>query len=166
MDGGSLTKTGEGRYIAKPSKVGNTTITVFSTATGKQQQMAQYEFRVRRLPEPTIYISIKDDKGDPERYRGGTISRTSLTGANGIGAAIDDGILDVPFRVKSFETVFFDRMGNAVPIVSEGSSFSERQKETFQKLARNRRFYISHVIAVGPDGIERKLKTSMEIILR
>ena len=166
MDGGSLTKTGEGRYIAKPTKVGKATITVFSTATGKQQQMAQYEFRVRRLPEPTTYITIKDDKGNPERYRGGTISRTSLTGANGIGAAIDDGILDVPFRVKGFETVFFDRMGNAVPMASEGSSFSERQKETFQKLARNRRFYISHVIAVGPDGIERKLKTSMEIILR
>lgn len=166
IDGGTLTKTAEGKYIARPSKTGTATITVFSNATGKQQQMAQYQFRVRRLPEPTTYIDIKDEKNASERYRGGTISRNALIGAGGIGAAIDDGILDVPFRVTAFETVFFDRMGNAVPMVSEGDKFSERQKETFQKLARNRRFYISHVTATGPDGIQRKLKTSMEIIIR
>ena len=166
MEGGSLTRTGEGKYIAKPGKTGKAVITVFSNASGKQQQMAQYEFRVRRLPEPTTYITIKDEKGNSERYKGGAINRTALVEASGISAAIDDGILDVPFRVKSFETVFFDRMGNAVPMTSEGNAFSERQKETFQKLARNRRFYISHVIAVGPDGIERKLKTSMELIMR
>lgn len=166
MDGGSLTKTAEGKYIAKPSKMGKATISVFSNASGKQQQMAQYEFRVRRLPEPTTYITIKDEKENSERYFGGAINRTALTSAGGIGAAIDDGILDVPFRVKSFETVFFDRMGNAVPMASEGSSFTERQKEAFQKLARNRRFYISRVTAIGPDGIERKLKTSMELIMK
>ncbi len=166
MDGGSLTKTAEGRYIARPSRMGKATISVFSNASGKQQQMAQYEFRVRRLPEPTTYITIKDEKGNSERYFGGAINRTALTSAGGIGAAIDDGILDVPFRVKSFETVFFDRMGNAVPMASEGNSFTERQKEAFQKLARNRRFYISRVTAIGPDGIERKLKTSMELIMK
>ena len=166
MDGGSLTKTAEGKYIARPSKMGKAIISVFSNSSGKQQQMAQYEFRVRRLPEPTTYITIKDEKGNSERYFGGAINRTALTSAGGIGAAIDDGILDVPFRVKSFETVFFDRMGNAVPMASEGSSFTERQKEAFQKLARNRRFYISRVTAIGPDGIERKLKTSMELIMK
>ena len=166
MDGGLLTKTGEGRYMARPSKLGTVKITVYSSMTGKQQQMAQYEFKVRRLPEPSTFITVKDEKGNAERYRGGTISRTALSAADGISAAIDDGILDVPFRVKSFETVFFDRMGNAVLMTSEGSSFSQRQKETFQKLAKNRRFYISHVVAVGPDGMERKLKSSMEIILR
>ena len=167
MDGGTLTKTGEGKYIAKPNGGSKqATVTVFANTTGKKQQMAQYTFRVRRLPEPTTYISIKDDKGAAERYHGGTITRNTLIAAGGIGAAIDDGILDVPFRVTNFETVFFDRMGNAVPMTSEGSKFSQRQIETFQKLTRNRRFYISHVTAVGPDGRERKLKTSMEIIIR
>jgi hypothetical protein len=57
-------------------------------------------------------------------------------------------------------------MGNAVPITSNGSSFSERQKETFRKLQRNRRFYISRVTAVGPDGIQRTLQNPMEIIVK
>ena len=89
-----------------------------------------------------------------------------LVGANTLGAAIDDGILDIAFKVQSFETVFFDNMGNAVPIVSEGASFSGRQKETFRKLARNRRFYISRVTVVGPDGLTRTLPNPMEVIVK
>ena len=56
-------------------------------------------------------------------------------------------------------------MGNAVPMVSNGAAFSERQKDAFRKLSRGRRFYISRVSAVGPDGITRKLPTSMEVIV-
>ena len=84
----------------------------------------------------------------------------------GLHAAIDDGLLDIPFKVIGFETVFFDNMGNAIPMISEGPSFSSRQKEQFSKLSRNRRFYINHVRAVGPDGITRTLAGSMEVIVR
>ncbi len=57
-------------------------------------------------------------------------------------------------------------MGNAVPMVSGGTHFSARQRDTFRKLQRNRRFYISRVNAVGPDGIQRKLNASMEVIVK
>ena len=72
----------------------------------------------------------------------------------------------LPSGAQSFETVFFDNMGNAVPIVSEGASFSSRQKETFRKLTRNRRFYISRVTVVGPDGLTRTLQNPMEVIVK
>jgi hypothetical protein len=68
--------------------------------------------------------------------------------------------------VQSFETVFFDNMGNAVPMSSEGASFSARQKDTFRKLTRNRRFYISRVTVVGPDGLTRTLQNPMEVIVK
>ena len=167
MSGGSLQPVGPGKYIARPTTVGqNVTITVTSTNTGRAQQMGQFTFRVRRLPDPTPYIDLKDESGSPVRYKGGGVSKAQLLGAEGIGAAIDDGILDIAFRVESFETVFFDNMGNAVPMVSEGAKFSARQKDTFRKLQRNRRFYISRVNAVGPDGIQRKLNASMEVIVK
>ena len=167
MSGGTLQPVGPGRYIARPTAVGqNVTITVTSTNTGRPQQMGQFTFRVRRLPDPTPYIAMKDESGSPVRYKGGGLSKAQLMAVDGIGAAIDDGILDIAFKVQSFETVFFDNMGNAVPMVSEGSSFSARQKDTFRKLQRNRRFYISRVTAVGPDGIQRKLNASMEVIVK
>ena len=57
-------------------------------------------------------------------------------------------------------------MGNAVPMASAGASFSERQRDTFRKLSRGKRFYISRITAVGPDGITRKLNGSMEVIVK
>ena len=128
--------------------------------------MGQFSFRVRKLPDPTPYITMKDEHGNPTRYKGGGLAKGQLVAATSIGAAIDDGILDIAFRVQSFETVFFDNMGNAVPMVSEGANFSARQKDAFRKLPRNRRFYISRVNAIGPDGISRKLNASMEVIVK
>ena len=167
MTGGTLQPVGPGRYIARPTAVGqNVTITVMSTNTGRAQQMGQFTFRVRRLPDPTPYIAMKDESGSPIRYKGGGLSKAQLMAVDGIGAAIDDGILDIAFKVQSFETVFFDNMGNAVPMVSDGANFSARQKDTFRKLQRNKRFYISRVNAIGPDGISRKLNASMEVIVK
>ncbi len=162
MSGGSLTPVGPGKYIARPTTVGkDVTITVSSTQTGKPQQMGQYTFHVRKLPDPTAYIPVGDN-----RFRGGGLAKASLLGASGIRAAIDDGLLDIEFRVTGFEAVFFDNMGNAVPIVSNGAAFSERQKDTFRKLSRSKRFYISRITAVGPDGTQRQLPASMEVIVK
>ncbi len=167
MDGGTLTQTAPGKYIAKPSRVGqDAVITVFSNSSGIRQQMAQYTYKVRKLPEPTPFIDLRDEKGNPDRYCGGRLAKSRLLEATHIGAAVDDGILHIPFRVLSFEIVFFDNMGNAVPVASDGASFSAQQKVTIRKLARGRRLYVSRLTAIGPDGIERKLNTSMEVIIR
>ena len=84
---------------------------------------------------------------------------------NGIVAAIDDGLLNIGFKVLSFETVFYDNMGNAIPLKSQGELFSQQQKDMFRNLGRGKRFYISHVRAVGPDNIERLLPTTLEVII-
>ena len=162
MSGGSFRSIGMGRYIARPSAVGSdVTISVASNDNGKSRQMGKFTFHVRKLPDPAAYLSIGTD-----RFRGGGLAKASLMGAPGIKAAIDDGILDIEFKVTGFETVFFDNMGNAVPMASAGASFSERQRETFRKLSRGKRFYISRITAVGPDGIARKLNGSMEVIVK
>ena len=162
MSGGSFRSIGMGKYIARPSAVGSdVTINVASNANGKSRQMGKFTFHVRKVPDPAAYITVGTD-----RVRGGGLAKASLMGANGIKAAIDDGILDIQFKVVSFETVFFDNMGNAVPMASAGASFSERQRGTFRKLSRGKRFYISRITAVGPDGITRKLNGSMEVIVK
>ena len=164
MTNGTLTPNGAGKYIAHPTKIGQeAVITVTSTNTGRPQTMGSFSFKVRKLPDPTPYIDIKDEQGNPSRFKGGNMYKANLVAAEAIGAAIDDGILDIGFRVVSFETVFFDNMGNAKPLASEGPNFSAAQKDQFRRLTRGRRFYISRVVAVGPDGIERTLSGAMEI---
>ena len=162
MTGGSFVAKGNGHFVATPSAVGKD-VTIHVTARDKRQvrSLPPFVFHVRKLPDPTAYIAMGTD-----RFKGGALSKGALMGATTIHAAIDDGLLDIPFKVLGFETVFFDNMGNAIPLASAGSNFSERQREEFRKLSRNRRFYISHIKAVGPDGITRNLPAAMEVIVR
>lgn len=164
---GTLKSFGSG-FIAIPSKVGqDVVIAVTADQDGHRQSMGEYTFRVRQLPDPTPFIEYVDENGNRQRYRGGgtPLSKRNLMAADGIVAAIDDGLLNIGFRVLGFETTFFDNMGNAVSELSDGTKFSERQISTFQRLTRGKRFYIQRVRAVGPDGIERQLTTSLEVIL-
>lgn len=161
MEGGTLTSAGVGKYVARPAAVGQDVIfSVTGELNGKMQSMGNFTFKVRKLPDPTPYITVGTD-----RFKGGRLAKASILGATGIGAAIDDGLLDIPFRVLGFETVFFDRMGNARPEASNGANFTESQRELMRSLRRGQRFYISNVRAIGPDGIERKLNGSLEIIV-
>jgi gliding motility-associated protein GldM len=166
MSNGSLTRSGD-HWVAHPAKVGEeATITVNADMDGKQMTVASTKFRVRKLPDPTPYIAYKDGNGNTNHYKGGGrgLSKAFLLAANGIQAAIDDDLLNIQFKVLSFETVFFDSMGNAIPEVSQGDQFSQRQKDSFRRLSRGKRFYISRVKAIGPDGITRDL-APIEVIV-
>lgn len=166
MTNGTLTRNGDA-WVARPAKIGaEAVVTVTANINGSNQTVATTSFRVRKLPDPTPYIPVHDDKGNPERYKGQgrSISKQTLVNAEGLKAAIDDDLLNVEYRVISFETVVFDSMGNAIPEVSAGASFSQRQKDSFRRLSRGKRFYISRVKAVGPDGIERVI-APMEVMV-
>ena len=161
MTGGSLTSQGKGKYVARPANVGqDVTFTVTGVVGGKSQNMGSFTFKVRKLPDPTAYIAIGHD-----RFKSGRLAKATAVGLQELSAAIDDGLLDIPFRVLSFETVFFDRMGNARPEVSAGARFTEAQRELIRSLRRGQRFYISKVRAIGPDGIERNLPQAMEVVI-
>ncbi len=165
MSNGSLTRKGD-QWVARPGQVGSdATVTVTANMDGRPIQMAQTKFRVRKLPDPTPFIAFKDASGNVDHYRGGKpFKKSLLLESSGLEAAIDDGLLDTPFTVESFETVFFDSSGNAMPEVSDGARFSQRQKQQFQRLGRGKRFYISRIRAKGPDGLTRDL-SPMEVIV-
>ena len=137
-----------------------------ATLEGRSQEMGKFPFHVRKLPDPMPYIDVTGADGNTDRYRGGKpVSKAALLKAPAIGAAIDDGLLNINFKVLSFETTFHDRLGNVIPEVSQSTNFSERQKAQMRQLTRGARFYITRVHAVGPDGIERTLPSAMEVIV-
>lgn len=161
MTGGTLKQTAPGKYIAVPTNVGGEAeFTVTARQEGRNQVMGKFAYRVRKLPDPTAYIPVGDNQ-----FKGGKIAKQQLMSASSIGAAIDDGLLNIPFSVKGFEMVFFDNLGNAVPEVSSGAAFTERQKNMMRGLSRGKRFFITKIRAQGPDGIERTLNGAVEVIV-
>ena len=165
MTDGTLTRRGDG-WVARPSKVGaEAVISVVANVDGRSQTISSTSFRTRKLPDPTPFIVYSDASGNSERYRGGKpLAKATLLAAPGVEAAIDDELLNIRFNVVSFQTIFFDQMGNAIPENSDGSRFSERQKSQFRQLKRGKRFYITNVKASGPDGITRDI-TPLEVIV-
>ncbi len=61
--------------------------------------------------------------------------------------------------------VFIDSNGDAAVRASEGSQFSQQQKDRIRSMTRKGRFYISRIKATGPDGIERTLNP-VEVIVQ
>lgn len=165
MTNGSLTRSGD-HWNAHPTRVGaECVITVTATLEGRSQTVSTSTFRVRKLPDPTAYIAYKDSKGNENHYKGSKpFAKSLLLAADGLDAAIDDDLLNVHYSVVDFETIVFDSMGNAMPEKSAGSRFSERQKTSFRRLSRGKRFYITRIRAKGPDGIVRDL-SPMEVIV-
>ena len=165
MTNGTLTRKGD-LWVARPTGVGKEAVlTVTANIDGRNTTVANSTFRIRRLPDPTAYLGFTDGSGNPGMYKGGKpFAKASLMAAPGLEAAIDDGLLDTKFNVTSFQTIFFDQMGNAMPENSDGAKFSSRQKQRFQNLQRGKRFYISNIKAVGPDGISRDL-SPIEVII-
>lgn len=161
MTNGTLTRTGD-RWIARPQGVGKeAVITVTATVDGHTSTVATMAFRIRKLPDPVAYIPT----GDSEYKGGRPLPKASLLGANGVAAHIDDGIIDAKFTVTSFQTVFIDQNGDALPENSAGSQFSQRQKDKMREVKAGRRFYITNIKATGPDNISRDL-APIEVIVR
>lgn len=166
MTNGTLTRQGDS-WVAHPGKVGSeAVISVTAQLDGRSQQVGSMTFRVRKLPDPNPYIAMKDAQGNTVHYKGAPkrISKGALMNAEGLGAALDDDILNVQYSVVSFSTIFFDAMGNAMPEVSDGSRFSARQREQFKRLKPGKTFFISDVKAKGPDGITRDI-SPMQVAL-
>ena len=162
ISSGTLTHRGE-LWVAHPNQLGEVTISVSARGEGgKTSLITQTKLRVRRLPDPSPYIALTE--GGESRFRGGRISKQALLAAGGVRAAIDDSFLDISYTVVRFQLIAFDSMGNAIPEVSSGATFSPRQIRQIQTAPRGKRLYISDIIARGPDGIERKLP-SLELII-
>ena len=166
ISSGTLTRSGDS-WVARVSQVGTEVeIAVQADMDGSRQSVGSMKFRVRKLPDPDPFINIKDAAGNTVQYKGSPkrISKAQLMSAAGLGAAVDDGIINVTYTVISFSTIFYDSMGNAIPEVSDGASFSARQKEQFKRLKAGKSFFISNVKAKGPDGITRDI-SPMEVAL-
>ena len=165
MTGGTLTRNGDGKYTAVPAKVGEDVIfTVSANQEGHSTQIGTFPFKVRKLPDPMAYIQYKDANGNVIRYKGGgkAISKKALLSATGLSAAIDDGLLDIPFKVTGFTIYFTTRLGEFVPRASQGDQFTDQQQALMRQLTKGKHFFISEIQVVGPDGIKRTLETAMD----
>ena len=162
---GTITQKAGNVWTARPpTNATSVNVTLTANVAGGSAISQSKEFRVRPLPPAQPFIAYRDASGTMRKFTGGTMPKRSLIEAEGVQAAIDDGILDIPFNVTGFELTFYDSMGNAIPEISQSGRFTDRQKEMIRNLARGKRFYITRVKATDPGGKSQNLST-IEVIV-
>ena len=146
------------------SKMPKVTVTLSANVGGNNISESK-EFTVRPLPPPMPFMSYKDANGADRTFKGGLIAKRSLVDAPGVEAAIDDGVLNIQYKVTGFTLMFVDGMGNYIPEVSNSAQFTPQQKEKIRNLAKGKRFYISNVKALDPAGKPVAITYSMDVVV-
>lgn len=165
ISAGTITQKAGNVWTARPpANATSVNVTLMANVAGGSSISQTKEFRVRSLPPAQPFIAYKDASGTTRKFMGGTFSKRSLLEADGVQAAVDDGILDIPYTVTGFELTFFDSMGNAIPEISQSGRFTDRQKELIRNLARGKRFYITRGKATDPGGKSHNLPP-LEVIV-
>lgn len=156
----SLTKSGSG-WVITPDRVGTECRISVSVKKedGKTQAIGSKPFRVKQLPPPVGYIAYKEN-GAPAKFKGGKpFAKASLMGATGVQAELDDADIEANYTVLGFQMKVVDTMGNWKIEMSNGSAFTEKQKDLMRKMGKGKTFLISGIKAKGQDGLVRDLPT-------
>ncbi|MBO4250062.1 MAG: gliding motility protein GldM [Paludibacteraceae bacterium] len=151
VSGASVRQQG-GLWIIKPGDASKSvTISVSAELDGRMQPMGSKEYRVKQLPPPNAYFSIKDR----EYGSGGTIPVSALANAAGTITASygADGLLDLPFKVTHFLAFINSRSFDV-----KGNKFTKEQLDQINKLKKGGMVILQDIRATGPGGQELRLQ--------
>ena len=139
--GGTLTRTGAGKYIARVSAVNDNTI-ISVSVDGKVA--GQSQFRVRTIPEAQAYVG---GKPSGENYPAG-----AFKAQGGVGAGIKNFPFELEYEVVSF-TFTCDTDDDIVSIPNQGPGFSGAVRNAMNQYIQGGRVVtIDDIRVKGPDG--------------
>lgn len=136
--GGSLTKVGQGKYIAKVTTIGKATISVTAETNGKQQNMGSNEFRVKRVPDPIAICAGS---------KGGNINKNALL-ASPVIPVLENFDFELFFRTVSFKVSVFRKGKDPVlDLESNGATFTQAQRDAIGGARPGDKVYIEYIKA-------------------
>jgi gliding motility-associated protein GldM len=145
---GTLSKSGA-EYIAKPTTVGNATVSISANVDGQTRKMGEMLFRVKTVPDPVGKVAGKI---------GGKIDKATLVAQVAVLAALDNFEFDLRFEVTSF-TVSAVIGQFTQTQAATGARITDAQKQILNRLNRGGKVYFEDIKARGPDGRTRDLPT-------
>ncbi|HMU46674.1 MAG TPA: gliding motility protein GldM [Chitinophagaceae bacterium] len=144
--GGSLTRVGNGKYVARVNSVTDDcriTVSVEGKVAGAGS------FRVRTIPDPVATV-------------GGVMSNENMPAGqfraqSGVGAFIKDFPFDLKYTVVSFTLTADNDQGYIDEAPCQGNTWSPEALRIIRGLTAGRTVTIDNIRAQGPDGRVRKI---------
>ena len=146
ISSGTLTKQ-SGKYIARVSQTGTTTVRVTAQTETVTKPMGDMEFKVKRLPPPEVALS-----GRP----GGQISVDLVRNALGLTATAPWFHFPIPYRIEEFHVVLNPAgTSNQIPKSNSSAVFSADVRELLRRARPRDRLYFDNVVVALPDRKEK-----------
>lgn len=135
-----------GHYYVTVVRAGRCSIIV--TRKSDNQLVSNSEFRVKTVPDPFAQVL---------GMNGGKIDKARLQAAPTLDAKMKDFDFDISFKVVSF-SIRAQVGAYFLTETIQGNSISHSAKQNiFSKLSKGSIVYFDDIIAVGPDGRERRV---------
>ncbi|MEO6069058.1 MAG: gliding motility protein GldM [Chitinophagaceae bacterium] len=144
--GGSLTKVGPGKYIARVSTQTDDCKIVVNVA-GKTA--GQQVFRVRSIPDPVASVGNMPS--------GSRINAGAFRSQAGVGAGIKDFPFELKYSVTAFTVIGDAEDGGIDEAPCTGNTWSPRARSIINRMKPGGIVTIENIRAVGPDGRSRAL---------
>ncbi|MFO8235498.1 MAG: gliding motility protein GldM [Bacteroidales bacterium] len=150
ISNGTLRKVGSGNYEVSPRDASQEcVINVNAEVDGEIQSFGSKNFRVQRLPTPVPQVAGKS---------GGDIEGEILTAQSAVFAEMEDFLFDLEYKVTQYTITTTDRGGYVQDIDKEGSRIDSEVREWLRNnAAKGRKVTFEDIVAVGPDGEEKRL---------
>lgn len=147
--GCNMTRRSNGKYDVKVSSPGATAVI---TVSGGGLDPTRFEYRVKRIPDPTAIVG-----GGPTK-RGGSMGPGTFKGQIGVAAILETFDFEAKCNIQSFEFTRHPKRDDPVTEKQNGGTFQGRVK-TLQQMAKNGdTFYIDNIKARCPgDGAGRNI---------
>lgn len=151
--GCGITRIKGEEYNAKPTVAGEDKIVV-SVKTEKGSETSEEKFRVRRIPDPYVYVL---------NTKGGALKLGEFKAAESIIVKNPDFVFQVPYTVVSFELAHAPKIGSVLADVSNSNKFSSMMKDIQKKAKAGDKIVIEAIVKM-PDGRTVPVNTSFKLI--
>jgi len=137
-------ETFKGNWSVNPTSVGKNVQVFVSTtdASGKTNNLAPVEFRVKPVPPPIAVFAGKNT---------GTIPKNTAAAQTGVYASMPDFEFDLVYKITGF-TILYTEKGSDFEAQSSSSALTERQKDLINRLTRGKNLLIKDIKCLAPDG--------------
>lgn len=139
----------KGEYFVTPGSENITTVTAYATVDGKRTTLGSYNFRIKRVPDPTPKIGKSTD---------GQFGREELIAAGGIIPDMGDfEFSDFQYNVVSYTLATIVGGDYKSSSTIKGGSFNQEVKDMIKSAKKGQKLFFENIQAKGPDGAIRTL---------
>ncbi|HKK76771.1 MAG TPA: gliding motility protein GldM [Saprospiraceae bacterium] len=140
-----LSRTGQGKYVAKVSSVGQAKVTV----SGGGLTPTSFDFRVKAIPDPIARLNGET---------GGTIGNGTFRAQSGIFAELDNFDFEARCNIAGFTLVYAPPREDLQEFVNVGQAFTGGARNAVSQAKPGDTYYFNNVRAKCPgDNTPRKI---------